>query len=411
LKKKISLYKLLNLFLRAAGMGAKFVLILLLSKYYTDTDYRDLTLIMTFVTLSIYVIGVDFYNYSIRDILMGNEQDGLQKVVNSFFLYGIIYIIFGILYYLFFDSLDFINQYALAVFVIALTEHLSQEIYRLLIAFGKVLLANFILFFRLFGWVSYVIYYIQFKGSISLHHLLTIWYIFNLISIITVALYFGIKNIKQILTVKIKKKWIINGLKISSVFFAGTILLKIIEYANRFVVDYFLDDIYVGIYGFYTTIALIVTIYINTIVISFELPSLIKNTPKDPGLSNFAYFRRSIIKQLIIIIFILSLFIYPLLQWQGKSVYSKHISVFFIVLGGVFFMNLSLVEHFMLYVKHQDKRILYIMVISGIFSLFSAIILTYVAGIYGTAISFFITGVLMYYLRKYEVRKMKLPFN
>jgi len=398
---KISIYKLVNLALRVGGMGMKFLLIIILSKFFSVGDYRNFTLIITFITLSIYVLGLDFYNFSIRDILNGEENLYTHKVVQTFFLYLSGYLIFGIIYYLFFNSLDFIKQYALIVFLIAVTEHFAQELYRLLIAFGKVLLANSMIFFRLFGWGIYVLFFLYTKKQISLNHILIAWFTFNFISILVILSFFAIKKYPQIISVKIERYWIIDGLKVSSIFFIGTVLLKIIEYANRFVIDYFLDDIYVGIYGFYTTIALIVTIYINTIVISFELPQLIKN--KD--ISAFPNFRKSIIKQLFIIVIILMIVIFPLIHWQGHEQYKEYFPIFILILAGIVFMNLSLVEHYLLYIEHKDKRILYIMVITGAFSLFSAVLLTYLMGIYGTSISFLLTGMLMFILRKHEVKK------
>ncbi len=399
-------YKLLNLMLRAGGMGAKFVLILVLSKFLSDVAYRDFMLVITFVTLSIYVLGVDFYHFGIRDMLTGKEEENLSKLVHTFLFYASVYLFFGVVYYVAFTRLDFIKPYSLVIFFIALTEHLLQEIYRLLIAFGKVLSANVLLFFRLFGWAVYVLYGFYFDGGISVSRIFEVWFVFNSIGITAVSVYFVLKYWRQMLSVRWESRWISDGLKVSAVFFAGTVILKTIEYANRFVVDYFLDDIYVGIYGFYTTIALIVTIYINTIVISFELPPLIKESRNDPGLVRFKGFQRSMRKQLTVISLILIILIFPLLKWQGREDYIERLPVFFLVLTGVVLMNLSLVEHFMLYVKHKDKRILRILVLSGAFSLLSAILFTYLLGLYGTGLSFMLTGLMMYWLRKSEATKL-----
>ena len=49
------------------------------------------------------------------------------------------------------------------------------------------------------------------------------------------------------------------------------------EYANRFIVDYFMGEVLAGVFLFYSNISILITVYINTIVISFELPELIKS--------------------------------------------------------------------------------------------------------------------------------------
>ncbi len=406
---KTPFFKLINLGLRVSGMGSKFIVAILLSKFYNDLEYRDYTLITTVVTISIYLLGLDFYNFSIRDILMDKSSSNVtNKLVSTFAFYLIIYLLFSLIYSLFYQHISFINKYAFLILALAITEHISQEIYRLLIAFSKILTANILLFIRTVGWVVIILYKIYFEEPFSIDFLLRIWIVSNIITILYILMITLFNNFKSIISSNIEKDWIVKGLKISSVFFVGTILLKIIEYANRFIIDYFLEEKYVGIYGFYSTIAIIVTVYINTIVISFELPPLIKSYKTSGFKAKYSSFKKSLRQQIIFIIILLLIIIKPILYWQNKESYQSYLPLFLLILTSVLLMNYSLAEHFKLYILHKDKRILYILTVSGIVSLLSAILFTYLFGLYGTGVSFLLTGVLMYFLRIHESNKLQI---
>ncbi len=380
-------------------MGAKFLITLYLSKVYVTGEYRDYTMIVTFITLAIYFLGLDFYSFSIRDILI-KKVNKAQKVITTLVVYLFIYLIFILLAYLLFYKVDYLIKYQYYIIGIAITEHLSQEIYRLLIAFEKVLLANIILAFRTIGWTAYVVLNTYLNKEVSLQTLLFVWFLFNTFTILVVMTYALIKNFKELKTVTIDFLWIKQGVSIAGVYFLGTILLKSIEYINRFILDYYVDDLYVNIYNFYATIALLVSIYINTIVISFELPTLISAVNTKKIIPIYNAFNKSIKRQLFIIIPLLSLAILPVLFWQKKPVYTQYLLVFYIILVGVSLMNYSLVYHYKLYILHKDYKILKTLIYSGVSSLLIALILIRFFGIYGAAVSFVISGILLTFFRK-----------
>ncbi len=388
-------------------MGAKFLITLYLSKIYVTGDYRDYTMILTFITLAIYFLGLDFYSFSIRDILV-KQTDKLKKVVTTFFVYLLVYIIFILMAYLLFYKVDYLIKYQYYIIGVAITEHLSQEIYRLLIAFKKVLLANVILTFRTVGWTGYVVIYTYLNSQVSLQKLLLMWFLFNLVTIMILFTYYLFKYFNELITVRVDFLWIKKGIAIAGIYFTGTILLKSIEYVNRFILDYYVADIYVNIYNFYATIALLVSIYINTIVISFELPVLIAAVNTNDVLSKHIAFSKSIKKQLFIIIPLLSLAIIPVLFWQNKPDYTHYILVFYLILIGVSLMNYSLIYHYKLYILHKDYKILKTLIYSGISSLLIGFILIYLFGIYGAAISFMFSGVLLTFFRKKMADNYKL---
>ena len=406
--KTFSYLKFLNVFLRIGGIGSKFIIITLMSKYFDVDVFGNYGLITSLITILIFVLGLDFYNFSIRDILKtNNNQEIINKVISTGLLYVSVYTTFSILGYFIFNSIDYLKPYVFLVIFLVITEHLSQEIYRLLIGFKKILLANFLLFFRTVSWSAIIIYYYYTKRLITTEKIFTLWLIANILTIIYIFILALSKNYKKILNTNVNLNWIKKGLRISAVFLLTTICLKTMEYANRFIVDYFMGEKLAGIFLFYSNISILITVYINTIVISFELPELITSV-KSPNIFNLLQkFKKSLMIHIVISSVLILLIIKPLLIWQNKVEFESYLPLIYFMIIGVGLMNYSLVYHFKLYIHHKDTALLKSMVISALLSLILTIALTYLFGIYGTAIAFLFSCVILFYMRYLEAKKMK----
>ncbi|WP_299095717.1 hypothetical protein [uncultured Winogradskyella sp.] len=406
---KRSLFKLFNLKLRVAPLSLKFLLFAILSKVFTPEVYGTYTLVTTTITISIFVLGLDFYNYSIREILLSKERK-INKLFNTFILYFITYFIVAFVLSLILigiePSIGVSYNLFIIVAIICFSEHLSQEIYRLQIAYKKILTANLVFFSRSFFWMFYLVTKVMFfKEDIAMEFIFLLWMIFNLLSILSVIIIYSKSIFGSYKEYYINKYYLLKGLRISLLFFLGTLSLKSIEYLNRYVVDFFLGKELTGIFSFFSNIALIMSVYINTIVVSFELPSLIEKS-EDENINNyFNRFKTSFFKQLLFICLVLIVVIYPILYWQNIDLYKDYIYVYFILIVASAILNYSLVYHFYLYIKKKDKLILSLTAKSGVVNLVFTLILTYVFGLLGTSIAFLITAICLYYLRKTSSQK------
>lgn len=401
-----SFFKLFNVFLRISGVGGKFLVFAVLSKYLTDSDYGNYSLIISFITIMIFLLGFDFYNYSVRDIIKTASKENIaNKLFTSFTFYLVVYALFFFISKWFLIQIDYINDYFIIIFFLCVSEHLNQEIYRLQIGFNQILWANTLLFFRTMGWGAIVLFLLYQNNTISIHFILKIWLLSD---ILVIALVFGVllvKNWQLLAKLKFYSSWFKKGLKVSFLFLIGTVFLKIIEYSNRFIVDYYLGEEKAGIFTFFSSMAIVVTLYINTIVISFEVPALIKATNYKERMVLFKKFKRSLLYQVITISLILTVLIKPILKWQDKPTFEAYLPTFFILLVGVVIMNYSLYHHFILYVKHKDKSILKVTVLSGLLGVIVSVLLIKFYGLYGASIGFLISGVLMGLFRVYELKR------
>ncbi len=403
--KRFSLYKIINAGLRVLPLGAKFILFTILSKYLGVEEYGVFSLIATTVTLSIFFLGLDLYNFSIRDLL-SNRENINTKISNIFSFYFFIYIIFLLLGIPLLIFSGFSTNIVIVTMLICILEHLNQEIFRLQIAFKKVLLANLSFFVRVCGWTIFLLGIIFFDEKISIVTILKIWLLFNIIGLIVNIFIAGKELIQVKFSPKIDFKYLEKALKTSALFFIGTISLKSIEYVNRYIVDIILGKEMTGVFSFYSNIAIVITVYVNAIVISFELPVIIENSKSGNLKSFFKKFEKSLLVQILVISTLLLLAIWPLLIWQNIDLYKEHFPLLIFLLIGGGLMNYSLCYHFYLYVKNEDKKILFLTVKSGIVNILVTIFLTYFFGVYGTCMAFMIAGVYMFFLRRTSAKKL-----
>lgn len=402
---KLPLNKAGSLFLRMSAMGSKFLIFTYLSKYFTESVYGVYSLLSTTVTIAIFVLGFDFYNYAIRDILL-KPNDRASKVATSFIFYGIIYVAFIIVGYLIFEQVDYLAQYTTLIIFIGISEHLNQEIYRLLLAFKKVLVANWFLFLRVAGWTIWVLFQIVIlKKTISLEYILFTWLLFNGAILLVTLLWFNQSLRNHIAKIRFKKHWLTTGLKVSLIFYTATLALKVIEYSNRYIVEGVLDEASAGIFSFYSNISMVIGIYISTVVVSYELPDLIESSTNLTFESKLLRFKNLLIRHSAVAFLAVIILIYPILLWQGKDSFAQYWPLIILLNAATFLMNVSLIYHSYLYIKHQEKKLLQIVLISSVINVISTFLFSYLFGIIGAGIAFLITGITIFVLRKRAVKK------
>lgn len=402
---KLPLNKAGSLFLRMSAMGSKFLIFTYLSKYFTESVYGVYSLLSTTVTIAIFVLGFDFYNYAIRDILL-KPNDRASKVATALLFYVFIYIAFILIGYFVFKQIDYLAEFSMLIIFIAISEHLNQEIYRLLLAFKKVLVGNWFLFLRVAGWTVWVLFEIVvLKNVITLEYILFTWLFFNVIILLITAIWFTPSIRKHISNICIKRKWLASGLKISLIFYMATLALKMIEYSNRYIVEAVLGEVSAGIFSFYSNISMVIGIYISTIVVSYELPDLIESSTNESFDAKLLRFKKLLIRHSGLAFLVVLIAIYPVLQWQDKTSFAQYWPLILLLNGATFLMNASLVYHSYLYIMHREKKLLEIVLISSIINILVTFAFSYYFGIIGAGIAFLITGIIIFVLRKRAVKK------
>lgn len=398
--------KLVNATLRITPVFLKFLVIILYAEVLSLSDYGFFNLIITSVTIGIYLLGVDFYYFSNREIIT-NKSKAQSLIISSLVVYLVVYFIF-------YFALNVLSPFGLAekgflkiIIFLIISEHFNQESYRILICVQKVFLANIIFFFRTTCWTTIVIYQIFYGEPLNnpILFVLKYWAVSNLFAGAVLSLY-AVTKIKfnQKLFALIDNDFIIKGLKLSFWVFLGTMLLKATEYSARYITEIILGSEETAIFTYYSTIAIAMNIYINSVVTSFEYPKLVErvNTKTfHKQLSLFKFNLRGHIAFSGVLILLLGFFVTKQLSEEG---YLNYYMILPIMVVGISFMNISLGDHFNLYANKKDKPIIKINIYSGLITILITVTLIYFFGIIGGALSVLFSGLTLLILRKKQVR-------
>tara|TARA_B110000902_G_scaffold235128_1_gene280238 strand:- start:948 stop:1412 length:465 start_codon:yes stop_codon:yes gene_type:complete len=137
----------INISLRGLTLLSKFIFIFLLGKYAEDEFFLgEYGIIVTSISLIIYLVGFDYYVFNTREILKSKENI-IEKIRNQFFFHLIVYLILlpvllGVIFY--FNFID--TKYFLIILLLIISEHLGQELFRLYTTLEKSNLANLFFF-------------------------------------------------------------------------------------------------------------------------------------------------------------------------------------------------------------------------------------------------------------------------
>ena len=353
--------KITNLFLRALTLFLKFILPILIIKELSIADYGVYGIFQSTILIGTFVIGFDFYNYSFREITEENNRS-----FNFCFQHQLIFHLIGyiILIPIFFFTVsdDLIAANYLWLFIIILVgEHISQELYRLLILVGKTIPATISFFIRAGLWIAPL--YFVWSLNLLEKKIEIIFYFWGTAVLISVL--FAFFFIKFSFVEKIDWKWMLRGIRISIPFLIGTICYKLIEFSGRYFLKFHHSDEAVGIYTFFTGIASVLFVLVHTVVIIESFPKLLqaKNEGRIKFLSTLKTFNKQVVKYSVIGFLISIIGIYPLLLFLNKEELFDYFTSYLILLLSTVLYCISYIPHFALYAYGKDLKILLVNII------------------------------------------------
>tara|TARA_R110002049_G_scaffold291474_3_gene475433 strand:+ start:8992 stop:10140 length:1149 start_codon:yes stop_codon:yes gene_type:complete len=361
--------------------------------------FQSTVIIMTFF------LGLDFYTFTAREILKLESKEFSYYIKHQIIFHTIAYIL--ILPFCYFLVLwNIIQKEFIYLFIIILvSEHLSQEIYRILIILKKTVVATLVLFLRSGLWI--ILTYLLWKNNFipsSLESLLYLWLLGAALSVIIGFYYLDFKWIQGV-----DKGWIKEGLIVAFPFFIGTILYKMMEFSGRYFLNFYFTSAEVGVYTFFSSIANVMFVFVQTIVIIELYPSLIESKNKSYAvfLNNLRTFEKQTIKFSTIGIVLSLLGIYPLLAFLNKTILFDSIFSYILLLISTAIFSLSFIPHYALYSYNHDWKILQATLIGALFNVAFNFLLIPTFGVMGAAISQLVSFFILFVVKVYFWKKFK----
>ena len=344
--------RFLNLFLRLTNSACKFGAIFLISRYISLEAAGQYSIIMATIVLGIYLLGLDFYTYTNREVL-AKKVDINFAISNHFTLLMTVFFLFLPIFIL--SPTSFFGDLSKVLIVaIIISELIGMELSRYLIVLKKPLKASFSIFARFALWFLPLSALLIFDDiNILLEDFFILWLVFNFASLVVTSIYlklnFSVKSLDF--------GWIKKGILISFIFFLGSIFLRLLLNIDRYYIESLLGYEELAVYGAYISIAAGITVFVDSLVLSFTYPFLVEMISEKN--SKYKDHKIKMIKNVFIVCIVCMVgiwLIFPVLSelFGSKLFYERSDTLIILVLAFIV-LNISQVYYYVLYAMRKEK--------------------------------------------------------
>lgn len=346
-----------------------------IAKYLSIADVGNYGIYVSIITISLYFVGLDFYTFSTREILKNSANPSISTIIyNQFIFLALSYLILLMVWPIIL-SLSGVKIFGAWLFLLTISEHLSQELYRILVIKSKITFANFILFLRSGLW-CYISVPLIYFNYFTLHDIFLLWIVFSLGSVVLGAVYIYITLDLYVNDFYFNLSWLLSGIKISIRFFVGTLCLRGIYYFDKVIAINFVSSPDIGIYVFYFGITSAVQAVIDVLVVTRYYPdmvSAIQSNDRHKSERTFSLFKKKM-TFFNLILYVLSIIAcYIMVTITDKIDYISHFGWFLLIVLSNILINLSMPFHYILYAKGKDNQLIIINVCAFMVFIISAI--------------------------------------
>lgn len=405
---------LLTVATRGLSAVAKFALFLYLARNFEAGVIGSFGLITATCALVVQFLGLEFHYFNTRALLAVEHNERGRLIRDQFVLHFICYLIVVPWFTLLFTTGFMDWKYAIYLFPLIIMEHLSQEMFRVLVTCFKPIFATFVQFVRGGLWVIGFIAFAEIAGREgSLEGLLGTWLTFSAASVVLGAIGCGSVVTSQSIATRIDWVWISRGMKISMPFVVTTVCFTGLQYFDRFFLNHFMGEAEVGIFFFFSSLASFFYLVITFAVGIYAGPKILY-AYQTLGQSAFRKERSEAIKKNIrvglVILFPAVFSIYLVLAWVGKPEYYANVHVYWIMLGANIVLLVADGINFELYVRGRDMAIMWSAVAAMILSAVFQTLMIPNFGIEGAAMATMATYASLGLLR-YGFLQYRKPLN
>jgi O-antigen/teichoic acid export membrane protein len=369
-----------NLGLRLISLGSRFLLVILLAKSMRIEDFAFYGLFAAAVTYSVYVIGVDFYTFAVRDLVTQPKPFWRALLRDQFLLYSATFAIFICCSLVLLAAGVISANMLIWLLLLLASEHLAQELSRLLIITGNVLQSSIALFIRSGLWVMILaaLWWKNPAAPLQLQQVFTLWLSGGILAIVW-SLWCLREVLRDRSSAGAPVDWgrLRTGIRIAAIFFAGTLVLKFVSTADRFLVEHIAGLAAVGPYVLYIGLAGAIAAVVDAAVVLYDYPGLIRAWQAGDEQQFHTLYRaflRRVLLHALGAALVLALFLRPVLDFIGKQhVLEAWPLAVPLILANVL-LALANVPHYALYAARQDRGILAATIIGTAVFLLAAVI-------------------------------------
>jgi O-antigen/teichoic acid export membrane protein len=383
--------------LRGVSLGSKFVLMLVMARFLSPGEMGAYGLITGTVGIAIYVLGLDFYVFSTRELLAreAGERGSLLRDQAVFHLVSYVVVLPALLVVF---AAGFVPwRYLGWLYLVLVAEHVAQESYRLLIVVGKPVLANLAFFLRAGAWAYPVLaLFVLAVGARHVETVLAAWTLgagsSAVLGVVALMRAFGDGAGRA----AVDWRWIRRTAVGSLPFFLSTLALRGVEYSDRFFLQRSAGEQAVGVYTFFFSLAYTVSTLVQAGVVQVLYPRVVASFQRGQVAEYRALLKRMAVGSIAVAVggaLAIALVVRLILLLVNRPIYAEHLATLWLLLGGVLVNSMATLPSWALYVRHRDRQILGANLCGLLVSICSNAILVPRYGVYGAAFTTIIANV------------------
>lgn len=384
----LDIKKVLSVMLRSLALLSKFLLVFTLAKTVPPDQLGIFGLYSGAILLCASLVSLDVYAHTARLILSSQEKKTVLGRHFGFLLLSVFILapIFSIVLYCI--SPSFKSQLVILFLFHLPFEAFATDMGRLITPLKKPFQAVVTLFIRSSLWVFPALLLLAYNDGAGVAPVFVFWFLGSFFSV-----FYGAFCIKKILgewlLPVIDFQWLLSALKLSLVFFVGTIAFRSILGLDRFVIENQLGLETLGVYTLYATVALGVLALVETGVSAWHYPGMVQAISRGDTQSAKSKFKGFLMANTVASIVLMSLVFvgfYFSALWFMPNIYFGSIDAFFVISIGVLFYVISMPFHYVIYSFRKDFYFVIIYFLSLLFVVFWSLLFLSEMGILGAAL-------------------------
>lgn len=357
---KIINIRAINIFLRTSTLGTRFLFVIFLAKYLDQKSVGYYSLFTATIGYFLYIVGLDFYTFSTREILKCTHDHRGQMIKGHAFislLMCIAVIPFAILTL---SMADWPSKLVIWFIPILILENVNQEISRLLVTLSEQVTSSLILFLRQGSWALAIAGLMYMDVSLrNLDAVMACW----LVASFTAAL-IGINKLKKLniggWQLPVNWQWLKSGVKISSIFLLASLVLRGVQTIDRYWLQSLTNLETVGPYVLFLSIASTLSVFMEAGAFSFTYPEILNLFLNKNYRDGDRKVKKLLINSLIVsmVFGAVSWLILPvLLDWINKPLYLEMKNLYPFLILATALNVMSMIPNFALYALNKDSII------------------------------------------------------
>lgn len=343
--------------LRLGAMAGRFLALLMLAALLSPADVGLYGLVLAAIAYISYALGLDFYTFSTRELIRSHPGERSRILKAHASLLGLSYAaVLPTALLLFVTAL--LPWWVAPWFFLLLTlEHLGLEFDRILVAMGDPFGASVAVFLRHGVWpaVVAILFWLQ-PDTRTLVHVFIVWAICAMLALACAVRLTG-RQVWRGSRHRVDWGWVRRGVRLASLLLAGTLMLRVLLTADRYVVAAVADPDVLASYTLFMGLANALTLGVAAAVHQFQYPRLVA-LAHSGDIDAFHATIRAIALQTVALCMCfvsVSLVLIPsLVDAIDVQAYTQAIWMLPWVLAATVLFNLSMIPHFVLYARDRD---------------------------------------------------------